>query len=182
MKQRFLRLICEFYLNGRGGELNEFLIGQEVFDRNNSYNPATDPIVRVGAHGVREKLERYYQTEGVGDEIRIEIPVGSYEPCFIRADQSSGFPKEDFESSFGLAAPASIATPTTAPLSKFGWKYWPHLAAFAVLAIIAALAYSNFELRQQISQREEAMELFKPVWQSFLQSTDPTLLVMSNPP
>ncbi|MBP6823145.1 MAG: hypothetical protein KA368_16470, partial [Acidobacteria bacterium] len=76
MKQKFLRLICEFHLAGRGAELNEYLIGREVFDRDNSYNPATDPIVRVGAHGVREKLERYYQKEGAGDEIQIEIPIG----------------------------------------------------------------------------------------------------------
>ena len=39
MKQRFLRLICEFRLEGRGGELNEYLIGREVFDRLSNYNP-----------------------------------------------------------------------------------------------------------------------------------------------
>src|SRR5262245_20738275 len=85
MKQKFLRLACDFHLSGRGGELNEYLIGREVFDRDDSYNPATDPIVRVGAHSVREKLALYYQREGADDAIRIEIPVGSYEPAFIRA-------------------------------------------------------------------------------------------------
>src|SRR5574341_1141652 len=84
MKQKFLRLTCDFHLNGRGGDLNEYLIGREVFDRDDSYNPATDPIVRVGAHGVREKLELYYQKEGANDEIRINIPIGSYEPSFVR--------------------------------------------------------------------------------------------------
>src|SRR5262245_13096241 len=88
MKQKFLRLTCDFHLNGRGAELNEYLIGREVFDRDDSYNPATDPIVRVGAHGVREKLALYYQREGADDEIRIEIPVGSYEPVFIRSGQA----------------------------------------------------------------------------------------------
>src|SRR5215813_1892491 len=88
MKQKFLRLTCDFHLNGRGAELNEYLIGREVFDRDDSYNPATDPIVRVGAHGVREKLTLYYQKEGADDEIRIEIPVGSYEPVFIRSGQT----------------------------------------------------------------------------------------------
>src|SRR5262249_48840204 len=88
MKQKFLRLTCDFHLSGRGGELNEYLIGREVFDRDDSYNPATDPIVRVGAHGVREKLALYYQKEGVDDEFRIEIPVGSYEPVFIKTGQA----------------------------------------------------------------------------------------------
>src|SRR5262252_9489524 len=88
MKQKFLRLTCDFHLSGRGAELNEYLIGREVFDRDDSYNPATDPIVRVGAHGVREKLALYYQKEGADDEIRIEIPVGSYEPVFIKTGQA----------------------------------------------------------------------------------------------
>src|SRR5215471_21022985 len=88
MKQKFLRLTCDFHLNGRGSELNEYLIGREVFDRDDTYNPATDPIVRVGVHGVREKLALYYQKEGVDDEIRIEIPVGSYEPVFIKTGQA----------------------------------------------------------------------------------------------
>src|SRR5262245_61567573 len=83
MKQKFLRLTCDFHLSGRGAELNEYLIGREVFDRDDSYNPATDPIIRVGAHGVREHMALYYQREGADDEIRIEIPVGSYEPVFI---------------------------------------------------------------------------------------------------
>src|SRR5262245_32864351 len=89
MKQKFLRLTCDFHLSGRGAELNEYLIGREVFDRDDSYNPATDPIVRVGAHGVREKLALYYQREGADDEFRIEIPVGSYEPVFIRKGQAA---------------------------------------------------------------------------------------------
>jgi len=87
MKQKFLRLTCDFHLSGRGPELNEYLIGREVFCRDDSYNPATDPIVRVGAHGVREKLALYYQKEGAKDEVRIEIPIGSYEPSFIKSIQ-----------------------------------------------------------------------------------------------
>src|SRR5262245_57235916 len=89
MKQKFLRLTCDFHLSGRGAELNEYLIGREVFDRNDSYNPATDPIVRVGAHGVREKLALYYQRDGADDELRIEIPIGSYEPVFIKIGRAS---------------------------------------------------------------------------------------------
>jgi hypothetical protein len=83
-KQKFLRLICDFYLNGRAGELNEYLIGREVFDRDEGYNPASDPIVRVGAHDVRKKLDLYYKRDGANDEIRLDIPIGSYEPIFIR--------------------------------------------------------------------------------------------------
>src|SRR5262249_45358880 len=100
MKQKFLRLTCDFHLNGRGAELNEYLIGREVFARDDSYNPATDPIVRVGAHGVREKLALYYQREGAEDEVRIEIPIGSYEPAFVRSGQE---PKVEAAAILGAA-------------------------------------------------------------------------------
>ncbi len=182
MKQKFLRLICDFHLAGRGAELNEYLIGREVFDRDNSYNPATDPIVRVGAHGVREKLERYYQKEGASDEIKVEIPIGSYEPSFIKVSQPQNLMGEEPVASFSFGAPVPITPPTTAPSPKLRWKYWSHLAAGALVTIVAVLAYSNFSLRQQLNQREESFELYKPVWESFLRSSDPTLMVLSNPP
>src|SRR5262245_23552782 len=83
-KQKFLQLICEAYLEGRASELSEYSIGYEVFDRNETYDPALDSIVRVGAHDLRKKLELYYKSEGKNDEIFLEIPVGSYIPIFSR--------------------------------------------------------------------------------------------------
>ena len=108
MKQKFLRLTCDFHLSGRGAELNEYLIGREVFDRDDSYNPATDPIVRVGAHGVREKLALYYQRDGADDELRIEIPIGSYEPVFIRTGHAQAS-----EAALVLSAEAEIGRRST---------------------------------------------------------------------
>ncbi|MDQ3009819.1 MAG: hypothetical protein M3X11_03845, partial [Acidobacteriota bacterium] len=186
MKQRFLRLICEFQLDGRGRELNEYLIGREVFDRHNNYNPATDPIVRVGAHGVREKLERYYQKDGANDEVRIEIPVGSYEPSFIRYSQPVTAKTTVAEASIPIAEPPAEILPSLKPLANTIWRYWPQASIGMLLLMIAALAYSNIGLRRQISAKSEQqnaeMEFYKPVWQPFLKSADPTLLVLSNPP
>jgi hypothetical protein len=186
MKQRFLRLICEFHLGGRGGELNEYLIGREVFDRDGSYNPATDPIVRVGAHGVREKLERYYQKDGANDEVRIEIPVGNYEPSFIRftppiATRTTPAEETVFEASQPIQVPVS-------PKSSVEtlWGYWPQFAIGFLVLLILGLIYFNLSLRRQVSEKaqrqNEEMAFYQPVWQSFLQSPDPTLLVLSNPP
>ncbi|MFN0112759.1 MAG: hypothetical protein ACKVZH_28200 [Blastocatellia bacterium] len=183
MKQKFLRLICDFHLSGRGSELNEYLIGREIFDRDNSYNPATDPIVRVGAHGVREKLDRYYQKEGANDEVRIEIPIGSYEPSFSKiAIQSFALAEPEVE----LSEPSAANTGALIQPAKTNWVYWPRLAAGISLAVIATLIYFNFDLRRQLSRSAEEknteLELYKPIWQSFLQSSDPTLVVLSNPP
>src|ERR671922_11537 len=67
-KRRFLQLICEAYIDGRADKLNEYMIGCEVYDRDETYNPALDPIVRVGAHGLRKKLQSYYKDDGKDDE------------------------------------------------------------------------------------------------------------------
>src|ERR1051325_10473571 len=83
-KQKFVRLICDYYLEGRAQELNEHILGYDVFGRDNSYNPSNDPIVRVFAHEIRKKLEAYYAHEGAADPVRLEIPAGSYQPVFTR--------------------------------------------------------------------------------------------------
>ena len=64
---RFLRLTVERALAGQSDELKEYLIGVEVFDRKQSYDPRVDPIVRVEARRLRAKLKAYYEGDGAGD-------------------------------------------------------------------------------------------------------------------
>src|SRR5689334_8380560 len=61
---RFLRFAVEQVLEGRGEELKEQLVGVEVFDRKSDYDPRVDPIVRVEARRLREKLKIYYASTG----------------------------------------------------------------------------------------------------------------------
>jgi hypothetical protein len=191
MKQKFLRLTCDFHLSGRGAELNEYLIGREVFDRDDSYNPATDPIVRVGAHGVREKLSLYYQKEGADDEIRIEIPVGSYEPAFIRAGQALSHDtaiilSAEVERQSPGAVDAEPATDEGKPLA-IGKKSLAamQIAVFALSCAVVALLV--IVLGQRGKVESQALALAKnrdsqgAVWAPFLKSPEPTLLILSNP-
>ena len=48
-KRKFVQLICDYHLAGRAKEINEHLIGLEVYERNDRYSPAEDPVVRVAA-------------------------------------------------------------------------------------------------------------------------------------
>src|SRR5215510_11188397 len=86
--KRFLRYVVEETVAGRGDNLKEYPIGVEVFDREPSFDPRTDPIVRVQARRLRSRLSRYYEEEGRHEEIRIELPKGSYAPVFQRRDAS----------------------------------------------------------------------------------------------
>jgi hypothetical protein len=174
-KQRFLRLICEYYLNGRASELNEYMIGCELYDRDESYNPALDPIVRVGAHGLRKRLEAYYKGEGKDDEIILEIPHGSYAPNFIRR----AAPQESSELANGAAdAPALVA------FIENNSKILLNLLVLSLVIITITLAYSNTQLRRQTkasAQSRETSGIFESVWGGFLKDGNPALLVLGNP-
>src|ERR1051326_527403 len=80
--KRFLAFIVEETLAGRGERLKEFVVGVEVFGKNNWFDPRNDPIVRVQARRLRSQLASYYRDEGAGDELIIELPKGGYDPVF----------------------------------------------------------------------------------------------------
>src|SRR5262245_65914446 len=83
--KRFLRHVVEKTLEGREGELKEQVLGTDVFERGDSYDPRIDPIVRVQATRLRGKLRDYYLTEGVRAPLVIELPKGSYVPSFSKS-------------------------------------------------------------------------------------------------
>ena len=77
---RFLNFTVDETLEGRGDNLKEFVIGVEVFDKDEKYDPRMDPIVRVEARRLREKIRKYYETEGRDDPVYIDFPIGGYAP------------------------------------------------------------------------------------------------------
>ncbi|RPJ59471.1 MAG: hypothetical protein EHM23_14010 [Acidobacteria bacterium] len=81
---RFLQYICRKHVEGTAGELNEYLLGLEVFDRKPGFSPSEDSIVRVRAHELRRRLREYYAAERQASRIRITLPKGHYAPEFTR--------------------------------------------------------------------------------------------------
>ena len=79
-RQRFLEYIVNETLAGRGERLKGYNVALAVFDRPKTFDPAIDPVVRIEAARLREKLREYYETEGQTDPIRIELRKGSYAP------------------------------------------------------------------------------------------------------
>jgi TolB-like protein/Flp pilus assembly protein TadD len=84
--KRFLKFIVLEAVAGRRHELKEYVIGVQVFGKEESFDPRTDPIVRVQARRLRAKLVRYYREEGRADETVIELPKGGYAPVFKQRD------------------------------------------------------------------------------------------------
>ena len=101
--RRFLAFIVEETLAGRTGQLCEYSIGISVFDRDESFDPSTDPIVRNDARRLRLKLIEYYRQSHAGvDDVVITVPKGSYVPEFAYASASTPGIKSEYRLSITL--------------------------------------------------------------------------------
>ncbi len=75
---QFLRFLIKNALMDCSEKLNQYVIAIEVYSRNETFDPSTDSVVRVDAGLLRTKLREYYDTHGRNDQIRIELPKGTY--------------------------------------------------------------------------------------------------------
>ncbi len=137
----FLRFCVERGAGDEAPHLKETTIAVEVFHRPPDYDPKTDPIVRVHARRVREKLALYYRTEGNADPVRIELPKGQYVPQFSRALPSrktdfSDWRPEDVQLQEAADLPAPLAV---AP--RAGRRGWLGLLVIAVAVASFTLAW-----------------------------------------
>jgi Tol biopolymer transport system component len=125
----FLRFVVEQTLNGRSSGLKEQVLGAELYGKGREFDGAADPIVRVDARRLRDKLREYY-AEFPRDPVLISLPKGSYIPVF-----------EDNESPL-----SSVRTLQSVPSIRNArlWQ-WPVLlgAGLFVLIILALLLHNS---------------------------------------
>ncbi len=80
--RRFLAFVVAETLAGRGERIKAYAIGVDVFGRDETFDPGTDPIVRIEATRLRSALAAYYDGPGAEDALRIVMRPGSYMPEF----------------------------------------------------------------------------------------------------
>jgi hypothetical protein len=85
----FLRFVVEHTLAGKTEVLKERTLGIDVFARPSDYDTNADPIVRVTAGEIRKRIAQYYQEPGHENELRIDLPLGSYVPHFLPPSNAS---------------------------------------------------------------------------------------------
>ena len=78
--RRFLTFIVQQRLAGQGDSLKESVLAHELYGKGTDFDCGTDPVVRVDARRLRDKLREYY--EGRSDPVVISLPKGSYVPVF----------------------------------------------------------------------------------------------------
>jgi hypothetical protein len=77
----FLKFIVEQTLDGHGDALKEQVLALELYGKGVDFNTAADPIVRVDARRLRDKLREYY-ISAPHDPVIISVRKGSYTPLF----------------------------------------------------------------------------------------------------
>ncbi|MGB6744356.1 MAG: tetratricopeptide repeat protein, partial [Terracidiphilus sp.] len=135
-------------LDGDVDNLRERMIGAEMFGRPVSYDTGSDSVVRVRASEVRKKLAQYYsETKEDRDEVRIELPSGSYVPRFHFEPQQEPAGAPAFVSKYsenqqnGGAAVADAKIGSQDRRTGFKRFLSPRFAAAAFLALcLIALA------------------------------------------
>jgi len=128
-----LEYIVNEALAGRGERLKGYNVALAVFDRAETFDSNIDPIVRLEAGRLRDRLREYYETDGQNDPIRIDLPKGSYTPHveFRQAATSDALPD-------GLEGPHAVTQDQSPNLAK---------APFAVVDDQASTAPPRTERR-----------------------------------
>lgn len=79
--REFLQYVSEAALEGRT-HVEQVEIAEKVLQRGKEFNPLDDASVRKLGTALRQRLDRFYETEGSNDPVRITLPVRSYIPIF----------------------------------------------------------------------------------------------------
>ena len=156
-----LRFIAERTLEGRSEDLKERVIGVEVFGRTPDYDTSLDATVRVAATEIRKRLALYYKEPGREQELRIEVPNGSYVAEFRLPQQKE------------RQAEPVIGTPLTvkAPVRR---KLWYTGVALGVVALV----FAAWGLSRTLSPKP----LIDQFWAPVLAGAGPVTLYLSAPP
>jgi hypothetical protein len=169
----FLAYICERRRDSETVRIAEQEIGISVFGRSPGYDSREDNIVRNYARQLRKRLEEYYAAEGIGEQLRVDIPKGGYVPIFTATERPVAEPpvhgQESIPEPFRNSEPKALVTPSRTWSLKF--------TVVAVLLCGLLLAAITSRSHQQRSDRSAAIPSSHLLWKQLFIPNQDTLLV-----
>jgi hypothetical protein len=151
-------------------EINEQKIGEAVFGRSRNYDSSIDGIVRTQASRLRQKLELYFNEEGLDEPIRIVIPRGGYVPVFEPRSAPIA----------PLIAPTVFRDEAAGKVEVRGSSWGLRSAAFAwslVAILLVAMLTMLLTNRGVFSKGQAARTPVHPVWSQIFVAEQRTLEV-----
>src|SRR5579859_798495 len=172
----FLTCICDLTLSGRASEINEQKIGTTVFGRAPDYDSSIDGIVRPQASRLRQRLDLYFNGEGVKEAVRITLPRGSYVPVFEPNPGQS--PAADPLSVPAVSPAVSSPSETTATLpaslrsARLPW--------ILVMVLLVALLVVGVRSAKRATADTLPSSTSHPLWSLLLRPNQRTIVVPSD--
>ena len=83
-----LHRIVELSLAGKADEISEKTLAADLSGDSEALPAAATSVIRTTILRLRQRLEAYYRSEGREENVRIDVPKGSYEPFFSLREQS----------------------------------------------------------------------------------------------
>jgi|SRR5581483_9450544 len=157
-RQAFLRYVVEQALAGRGSSIKETNIAVDVFGKSPDFDAQNGSLVRVTAGEVRKRLTQAYSS-GLGQDLRIELPLGGYQPAF-----HFGSPPVE----------APVPAPVTMEPSRKGTRWRTGIVAAAGVLFAVGVSF-------QLLSMFRAKPPLDLLWQPFLDKDRPVLISMVAP-
>jgi len=158
--------------------LTERTIGIVVFDRPEDWDPKADPIVRIEARRLREKLGQYYTSIPAQQAVVLNLPKGGYRVSFewcaippsaepaAHLGESEQVIPEQHSSSFHDAV---VSGRLTRPSAWSRWTVWLLIVFLTLCAGLAAvsLGVSNYRVAEDRSIRLDSFRVDNRLNQEF---------------
>ena len=141
---KFLKHIVDAKLAGDEASIKAYSIAVDVFGRPPSFDPQSDPIVRVQARRLRGLLQEFYRQNLGKTGTRITLPVGRYVPefDFLEISETESASSAPAQTLATVTPDAATSAPPLAAEPRFGRRFWAQAAAG--LAVVLALGLLLF--------------------------------------
>lgn len=132
-----LRYVVEKTLAGDEASIKAYSIAVDVFGRPQTFDPQSDPIVRVQARRLRTLLDQFYESSESRSDVEIRLPLGRYVPEFRSAKPIQ------HEATSGKAGMGTSAQPVASMVRRGDPnRFWVTVllgASFTIIGIAAVV-------------------------------------------
>ena len=165
--QDFLLYVCRCQLAGHNDEINEQRIGERVFQRSAHYNSTEDNIVRSHARLLRQKLQKYFDSEGESEPLLLVIPKGGYSPEFVQRPKESSVETR-------AAAPINVLLRTSLVRSLF-----VAIAALAAVSVFQSwLLFKSKAPQSDVEAQAPLSPSVNALWSQLFSQGLPTTVIV----
>lgn len=183
--QALLQYLGRRSLHDHLDTMHEQMVGVEVFGRPEGYDTSVDNIVRTNVSELRKRIDAYFNAEGAGETLIMEIPRWNYVTVFKYRSAAPQIPS--ISSSF-LSEPSVHdvveETPQALPVSRRNrWMPMALLAA-GLMLIVLAVSYVSLWTQYRSLHRSLYAWQYEPsvsaLWTDILSASPETDVVLAD--